>query len=161
MHASLPTRLRVLRAQHGLHLTEAARKLGIGRDTLSDLERGVRRPAFPTLKKISEGYGVPVEELLAAEEPAVAGKAEALEARALSLSSEEFSDWIKEAELTELHALFSRPRGDVTDPVEGAVLADRKQAAIDEFFSRVPIEQITVYESMLPKERERQTGEAS
>jgi transcriptional regulator with XRE-family HTH domain len=75
MHESLPAKLRVLRARQGLTLIEAAEKLGIGRDTLSDLERGRRHPVMPTLAKIAEGYGVPVEELL--EEPVGAGKAEA------------------------------------------------------------------------------------
>src|SRR5215213_7563987 len=67
MHGSLPAKLQVLRARQGLTLIEAAEKIGIGRDTLSDLERGNRHPVMPTLAKIAEGYGVPVEELL--EEP--------------------------------------------------------------------------------------------
>ncbi len=75
MHESLPAKLRVLRARQGLTLIEAAEKLGIGRDTLSDLERGRRHPVMPTLAKIARGYGVPVEELL--EETVLAGKAEA------------------------------------------------------------------------------------
>src|SRR5215218_11014006 len=76
---SLAERLRVLRAQRGMTLVEAAEQTGVGRDTLSDLERGRRHPVMPTLAKIARGYGVPVEELL--EEPAgfaeLAGKAEA------------------------------------------------------------------------------------
>jgi transcriptional regulator with XRE-family HTH domain len=71
-HESLPARLRVLRARQGLTLIEAAEKLGIGRDTLSDLERGNRRPVMPTLAKIAKGYGVPVEDLL--EEPVPLGE---------------------------------------------------------------------------------------
>jgi transcriptional regulator with XRE-family HTH domain len=71
MHGSLPARLRVLRARRGLTLIEAAKLLGIGRDTLSDLERGNRHPVYPTLAKIAKGYGVPVEDLL--DEPALAG----------------------------------------------------------------------------------------
>src|SRR5215213_6112903 len=75
MHGSLPAKLQVLRARQGLTLIEAAEKLGIGRDTLSDLERGNRHPVMPTLAKIAKGYGVPVEDLLG--EPVVLGKAEA------------------------------------------------------------------------------------
>jgi transcriptional regulator with XRE-family HTH domain len=48
-------------------LIEAAEQAGVGRDTLSDLERGRRQPVMPTLAKIAQGYGVPVEELLALE----------------------------------------------------------------------------------------------
>src|SRR5215208_2951870 len=68
MQGSLPTRLRLLRAQQGLTLVEAAEKIGIGRDTLSELERGRRHPVMPTLSKIARGYGVQVEELLDLEE---------------------------------------------------------------------------------------------
>jgi transcriptional regulator with XRE-family HTH domain len=68
-------RLRVLRAERGLSLTEAAERAGIQRQTLALLERGERHPHDPTLAKIAKGYGVPVKDLL--EEPALAGKAEA------------------------------------------------------------------------------------
>jgi transcriptional regulator with XRE-family HTH domain len=67
MQEWLPRKLRLLRAEQGLTLVEAAEQAGIGRDTLSDLERGRRHPVTPTLAKIAKGYGVPVEELL--EEP--------------------------------------------------------------------------------------------
>jgi transcriptional regulator with XRE-family HTH domain len=63
----LALKLRVLRAQEGLTLIDAAEKLGVGRDTLSSIERGHQHPRFPTLKRIAEGYGVPVEDLLRAE----------------------------------------------------------------------------------------------
>jgi transcriptional regulator with XRE-family HTH domain len=75
---SLAMRLRVLRAERGLSLTEAAERAGIQRQTLALLERGERHPHDPTLAKIAKGYGVPIEDLL--EEPALAGapgKAEA------------------------------------------------------------------------------------
>jgi transcriptional regulator with XRE-family HTH domain len=65
MQGSLAERLRVLRARRGLTLIEAAEKAGVGRDTLSDIERGRRHPVMPTLAKIAKGYGVPVEDLLA------------------------------------------------------------------------------------------------
>jgi transcriptional regulator with XRE-family HTH domain len=78
MQGSLAMRLRVLRAERGLSLTEAAERAGIQRQTLALLERGERHPHDPTLAKIAKGYGVPIEDLL--EEPALAGtpgKAEA------------------------------------------------------------------------------------
>jgi transcriptional regulator with XRE-family HTH domain len=67
MQGSLAMRLRVLRAERGLSLTEAAERAGIQRQTLALLERGERHPHDPTLAKIAQGYGVPVEDLL--EEP--------------------------------------------------------------------------------------------
>ena len=79
-------RLRVLRAERGLSLTEAAERAGIQRQTLALLERGERHPHDPTLANIAKGYGVPVKDLL--EEPALAGKAEAPQPR-LSVDSTE------------------------------------------------------------------------
>ena len=73
----LARRLRVLRAERGLSLTKAAERIGVTRDTLSEIERGKRHPYVPTLTKIAAGYGVPVEGLL--EGPALAGKVEASE----------------------------------------------------------------------------------
>jgi transcriptional regulator with XRE-family HTH domain len=67
MQGSLARRLRVLRAERGLTLREAAAKSGVAKETISDIERGLRHPHDPTLAKIAKGYGVPVEELL--EEP--------------------------------------------------------------------------------------------
>lgn len=64
MRLSLGERLMVARARRGLTLLEAAEKAGIGRDTLSDIERGRRRPLIPTVAKIANGYGVPIEDLL-------------------------------------------------------------------------------------------------
>jgi transcriptional regulator with XRE-family HTH domain len=67
METWLPHKLRVLRMRQGLTLIDAAKKTGVTRATLSELERGHRHPVAPTLVKIAKGYGVPVEELL--EEP--------------------------------------------------------------------------------------------
>src|SRR5215204_4271053 len=77
METWLPRKLRLLRVRQGLTLVEAAKKTGVTRVTLSELERGHREPVAPTLVKIAEGYGVPIEDLL--EEPALSGKAEAPE----------------------------------------------------------------------------------
>jgi transcriptional regulator with XRE-family HTH domain len=112
MQGSLPTRLRLLRAQQGLTLVEAAEKIGIGRDTLSELERGRRHPVMPTLSKIARGYGVQVEELLdleeevpqeaLSEERALTGKAEAPPATPPSSET-----GLQSVESQALEALFS------------------------------------------------------
>ncbi len=77
MQDTLARRLRLLRAERGWTLREAAPKLGVTPGTLSELERGVRHPQDVTLARIAKGYEVPVKELI--EEPALAGKAEAPE----------------------------------------------------------------------------------
>jgi transcriptional regulator with XRE-family HTH domain len=75
MQSSLARKLRVLRAERGLTQRAASAQIGVTKETLSDLERGLRHPHDVTLSRIARGYGVPVEELL--EEPALASKAEA------------------------------------------------------------------------------------
>lgn len=75
MQGSLAERLRVLRAQRGLSLTEASEMLGVNRHTLRDLELGKREPYGPTMRKIAAGYNVPTARLLEAEEPVPLGEA--------------------------------------------------------------------------------------
>jgi transcriptional regulator with XRE-family HTH domain len=77
MQESLGHRLRVMRAERGLSLREAARRAGVVKETISDIERGHTHPYDVTLAKLAKVYDVPLEELL--EEPALAGKAEAPE----------------------------------------------------------------------------------
>jgi transcriptional regulator with XRE-family HTH domain len=73
MQDTLARKLRVLRAERGLTLREAAQRTGVDKDTLSKIERGLRHPYDVTLSKLAKGYGVPVEELL--EEPVPLGEA--------------------------------------------------------------------------------------
>jgi transcriptional regulator with XRE-family HTH domain len=69
MQGSLAHKLRILRAERELSLREAASLTGVAKETISDIERGLRHPHDPTVAKIAKGYGVPVEALL--EEPAL------------------------------------------------------------------------------------------
>src|SRR5215211_5477490 len=68
MQGALPRKLRLLRAERGLTLVEAAKKIGITRESLGLLEKGKRHPHAPTLTKLANGYGVPVEELFSLSE---------------------------------------------------------------------------------------------
>jgi transcriptional regulator with XRE-family HTH domain len=80
MQSSLARKLRVLRAERGLTQRAASAQIGVTKETLSDLERGLRHPHDVTLSRIARGYGVPVEELLEEPQVSLAGKAEAPEA---------------------------------------------------------------------------------
>jgi transcriptional regulator with XRE-family HTH domain len=71
MQDTLAKKLRVLRAERGLTLREAAQRTGVDKDTLSKLERGIRHPHDVTISRLAKGYDVLVEELL--EDPALAG----------------------------------------------------------------------------------------
>jgi transcriptional regulator with XRE-family HTH domain len=73
VQTSLGMRLRVLRAERGLSLRQVEAGTGVAKETLSEIERGVRHPYDTTLGKLAKFYDVPVEGLL--EEPALSGKA--------------------------------------------------------------------------------------
>ncbi len=77
MQGVLPKRLRVLRAEMGLTIKQAAELAGVTRETLRELELGRRSPHEPTLAKIANAYGVPVVELLEAAEAGPGPSAEA------------------------------------------------------------------------------------
>jgi transcriptional regulator with XRE-family HTH domain len=68
LHGSLATRLRVLRAERGLTVRDAAGLSGVAKETISQIERGERHPYDRTLAKLARAYEVPVEELLSVEE---------------------------------------------------------------------------------------------
>jgi len=67
MQGSLATKLRVLRAERGLTLRQAAERVRVRPATLSDIEHGRSQPHDVTLAKIAKAYCVPLADLL--EEP--------------------------------------------------------------------------------------------
>jgi XRE family transcriptional regulator, regulator of sulfur utilization len=71
MEGLLHRKLLRARLEQGLTLRTAAKKTGVSKETISELERGKRSPHPPTLYKIAQGYGIPVGELLQEEEPPV------------------------------------------------------------------------------------------
>lgn len=144
-HRSLPAKLRGLRAREGLHVVQAAEKIGIGRGTLTALEAGRRQPTFPTLSKIARGYGVAVEDLLEEDNAP---------SSALEFGDKDFAKWLREATLMELHAVMSRPPEPASDKAAILFYAERKQAALDEFLRRAPIS-----EAVFTPQRERGDGE--
>ncbi len=77
MQGGLPKRLRVLRAERGLTIKQAAESAGVTRETVRELELGRRSPHEPTLAKIANAYGVPIGELLDAAEDGPGPLAEA------------------------------------------------------------------------------------
>lgn len=61
-------RLRRVREQRGLTLTEAALETGISKSTLSRLETGRRRPSLELLLPLAQTYRVPLDDLVGAPE---------------------------------------------------------------------------------------------
>lgn len=62
------SRLRKVRAQRGLTLTEASRLAGLSKSTLSRLETGQRRPSLELLLPLAQLYRVPLDDLVGAPE---------------------------------------------------------------------------------------------
>jgi transcriptional regulator with XRE-family HTH domain len=61
-------RLRRVREQRGLTLTEASERTGISKSTLSRLETGQRRPSLELLLPLTQAYRVPIDDLVGAPE---------------------------------------------------------------------------------------------
>jgi transcriptional regulator with XRE-family HTH domain len=61
-------RLRRVRDQRGLTLTEAAAAAGMSKSTLSRLETGQRRPGLELLLPLAQTYRVPLDDLVGAPE---------------------------------------------------------------------------------------------
>ncbi len=61
-------RLRRVREQRGLTLTEVAQTTGISKSTLSRLENGQRRPSLELLLPLATTYRVPLDDLVGAPE---------------------------------------------------------------------------------------------
>ncbi|WP_395656412.1 helix-turn-helix domain-containing protein [Nocardioides sp.] len=61
-------RLRRVREQRGITLTDAAQATGISKSTLSRLENGQRRPSLELLLPLAQAYRVPLDDLVGAPE---------------------------------------------------------------------------------------------
>jgi len=82
MQTSLGLKLRVLRAEHGWSLRQAAARAGVVKETISDLERNRTHALDVTLAKLAKAYKVPLEELLEAQAGAAGGDSPLAEAEA-------------------------------------------------------------------------------
>lgn len=60
----MPFTLRSARVNKNLTQAEAAKKLDISVDTLSNYERGKSYPDVPVIKRMEDLYGVPYSELI-------------------------------------------------------------------------------------------------
>lgn len=56
--------LRAARTNKGLSQEEAARKIGVSVDTLSNYENGLTYPDIPILKKIEEIYEIEYKDII-------------------------------------------------------------------------------------------------
>jgi transcriptional regulator with XRE-family HTH domain len=136
MYGSLAQRLRVLRAERGWTLNQAAERAGVQPETISDAEHGKRRPYTPTLAKIAAAYGVPVEELL--EEPVPLGEVPQGTGRAEWDAAVRNARQLREYGRTRMQELLSswresKERGEAADARQGlrAAMGELLQEALD------------------------------
>jgi len=61
-------RLRTVREQRGMTLTEVAHRTGVSKSTLSRLENGQRKPSLELLLPLAQIYRVPLDDLVGAPE---------------------------------------------------------------------------------------------
>ena len=61
-------RLRRVRVERGVTLTDLAERTGISKSTLSRLENGQRRPSLELLLPLAQAYRVPLDDLVGAPE---------------------------------------------------------------------------------------------
>jgi transcriptional regulator with XRE-family HTH domain len=109
-------RIRRLRGERGLSLSELARRAGIGKATLSGLEQGTRNPTAGTLYAIAGQLGVPLAALLTAP-GAAPGAVPELHGDAITATLlEVFTD---PGVSTELYRLRIRPGPAQTSPAHG------------------------------------------
>lgn len=65
-----PQKIIALRKELGLNQSELARKAKLSSPTIWALENGdIKMPKFETLRKVAGALGVPLSELMAAEQP--------------------------------------------------------------------------------------------
>jgi transcriptional regulator with XRE-family HTH domain len=69
MNEFRPERLSRIRAERGWSLREAAKETGNTKETISELENGRRKPHPATLRKLANGFGVPISYFLDAIAP--------------------------------------------------------------------------------------------
>jgi transcriptional regulator with XRE-family HTH domain len=60
----LPITLKAARVNNNMTQSEAAKKIGITVDTLSNYERGKSYPDVPIIKKIEEVYGLTYSDII-------------------------------------------------------------------------------------------------
>jgi transcriptional regulator with XRE-family HTH domain len=140
MQESLGHRLRLMRVERGLSLREAARRAGVVKETISDIERGHTHPYDVTLAKLAKAYEVPVEELL---EPVPLGEAPR-EAGPPEKSEEERRSGYLRSWRAFVYKLIHRWKQDPPESSrEIAVVLDAMQALLEEGAFERPPEQIT------------------
>lgn len=98
---AMGARIRALRGRRSISLSALALDTGLGKATLSEIERGRRNPTLDTLFAIATSLEVPLGELLTDEE----GPAESARARGENLDAELLDRWAEGDESVEVYRM--------------------------------------------------------
>lgn len=60
--SQLGNKLQALREERGLNIQQLADMLGVTRSAVRHMERGIRKPSFEMLVKLTDVFGVPADE---------------------------------------------------------------------------------------------------
>ena len=85
--AGVGARVRALRAERGMSLSELARRAGVGKATLSGLEAGTRNPTLETLYAVTTALELPLTALVAQPGPVRGAAAETVLLRVFDVAA--------------------------------------------------------------------------
>ena len=68
MATMIETRIKELRAKHGMRQEELARRVGVRRETIGNLEKGRYNPSLVLAWKIAHVFDVSIEEVFTVKE---------------------------------------------------------------------------------------------
>lgn len=106
LSAKIGRRLHQIREADGATLAALAERSGLGRATLSRVERGTRNPSLDTLARVADALGVPVRSLLEERGPAQLTDVDAL---SRSAHVEGLGQWDTEVDRVEVFRLRLPP----------------------------------------------------
>ena len=107
MSAAVGARIRELRQSRGTSLAALAASTGLGKGTLSELERGQRNPTLDTLFAIATDLGIPLSDLLTGER--FEAPRESARARGQSIDAALLDRWTEETGVTEVYRIVISP----------------------------------------------------
>ncbi len=130
-------RLREIREARAHSLRSLSEKSGVAQDTISEVERGLRRPHATTIRKLAKALDVEVEDITGGVPTVPKVLAPPSLEWALAASDEEFDSRIRSTTSMDLHKLWIS----LTNYSQGLEVGkeykhanDRAQVAVDQYF---------------------------
>lgn len=134
---TLPQRLRALRQERGLTQTQVGQALGVGKMTVSQLEKGQVALTPTKLAKLAQLYGLSVDALSAFQPAPVASQQiQVVEHLLARLAAVERELQQKDQTLTEMRSFFSELNHLLRDAASPSTVADKRLHALTELIRK-------------------------